>query len=101
MALVDAGHVTLADTPRKFWEDTLANTKAALFQLDKLIFELTNDTKKSYGTDTGQNSINVTKQDLPSLLDRREKLLKQIEDLEIKLGIVDNSWTFTQAVPSW
>jgi len=101
MALVNANHETLAEDSRKFWEDTLKNTRANLFQLDKLIYQLTNDNKKSYGTDTGQNSINVSHQDLPSLIDRRKILIKQIEELEEKLGITKNDPVLAQAVPQW
>jgi len=101
MALICENHETLADDSIKFWEDTLKNTRAILFQLDKLIHQLTNDPKKSYGTDTGQNSINVSKQDLPQLIDRRKQLIKEIEELEEKLGITDNSPEFTQAVLKW
>jgi hypothetical protein len=101
MALVCENHETLAEDSRKFWEDTLKNARVNLFQLDKLIYQLTNDPKKSYGADTGQDSINVSKQDLPQLIDRRKQLTREIEELEIKLGIVDDSRVFSQAAPLW
>jgi hypothetical protein len=101
MALVNSDHATSSDNSRKFWEDTLKNDYANLFQVQKLIYQLTQDPKKSYSTDTGQNTINVSKQDLPSLLDREKSLKKQIEELEEKLGIIDNSAFLSQAVPTW
>jgi hypothetical protein len=103
MALISNDHVTLADDQKKFWEDTLKNTRILFFELDKAIFALTHDDIKSYSIDTGQTSQNVTKQDLPSLIDRREKLKKQIEEIEEKLGITVESDKphFFQAVPQW
>jgi hypothetical protein len=101
MALVNSDHETSNDDYRKFWEDTLKNDYANLFQVQKLIFELTTDPKKSYSTDTGQDTLNVSWQDLPTLMDREKSLKKQIEELEEKLGIVDNSPFLAQAVPTW
>ena len=103
MAIIDEGHATLADDPRKFWEDTLKNTRILFFELDKAIFVLTHEERKSYSIDTGQTSMNVTRQDLPSLIDRREKLKKQIEELEDKLGLSEESQRpkIVQAVPGW
>jgi hypothetical protein len=103
MALISDNHATLADDQKKFWEDTLKNTRILFFELDKAIFALTNDDMKSYSIDTGQTSINVTRQDLPGLIDRREKLKKQIEEIEDKLGISvePEKPHFFQAVPEW
>ena len=99
MALISENHATIQEDSRKFWEDTLANTRINLFQLDKLIFDLTHDQRKCYSFDTGQNSINVSRQDLPMLIDWRDKLLKQIEDLEDKLGITNNSTVLPRRFP--
>jgi hypothetical protein len=101
MALINENSPTNYMDSRKFWQDEYQNKKTELFELEKLIYQLMQDPKKSYGTDTGQNSINVSKYDLPSLREYEKELSRQIEYLEEKLGIVDNSWTFTQAVPSW
>jgi len=99
--LVNDNHATIAEDSRAFWEDALKNARINYFQLDKLIYELTNDQKKIYSMDTGQDSVNITKQDLPSLIDRKTKLRKEIEELEIKLGYVDNSPRISQGVPGW
>jgi len=103
MALINNSHVTLADEQKKFWEDTLKNTRMIFFELDKAIYALTQDEKKSYSLDTGQNTINVTTHDLPALIDRREKLKNQIEELEEKLGItqIEEKPKILQGVPSW
>jgi hypothetical protein len=103
MALISNSHVTLADDQKKFWEDTLKNTRILFFELDKAIFLLEQDDTKSYSMDTGQTSINYTYHDLPSLIDRREKYKKQIEEIEDKLGISvkPERPRFFQAVPEW
>jgi hypothetical protein len=102
MALIDSDNPVTAEDQYKFWEDTLKNTRALLFNLDKAIYALTSEERKSYSMDTGQTTINVTLQDVPGLIDRRDKLIKQIEQLEEKLGIdQSNQTTMTQAVPAW
>jgi hypothetical protein len=101
MALIDADNPVTLEDQKKFWEDTLKNTRVLLFNLDKIIYGLTHDERKSYSMDTGQTTINVTRQDLPSLIDRREKLLKQIEDLEEKIGITEPPPKILQGVPGW
>lgn len=103
MALINASHETLADDQLKFWEDTLKNTRILFFELDKAIYALTQDEKKSYSMDTGQNTINVTVHDLPALIDRREKLKKQIEELEEKLGVtqIEEPPKIFQGNPAW
>ena len=101
MALIDENHATVAENSRQFWEDELKNTRILFFEIDKIIYGLSHDHRKSYSMNTGQDVINVTKQDLPSLIDSRSKLKKQIEELEAKLGIVDTSPAFIQGVPGW
>jgi hypothetical protein len=103
MALISNSHATLADDQKKFWEDTLKNTRILFFELDKAIFLLEQDNSKSYSMDTGQTTISYTHHDLPALIDRREKYKKQIEEIEDKLGISVESERprFFQAVPGW
>jgi hypothetical protein len=103
MALIDANHETLAEDQKKFWEDALKNSRILFFELDKAIYALTHEDTKSYSMDTGQTTVNVTFNDLPSLIDRREKLKKQIEELEDKLGIsqIAEKPKFFQGVPAW
>jgi len=100
MALIDNGNPVTAEDHKKFWEDTLKNTRAILFNLDKAIYALTNEEMKSYNMNTGSNIVSVTLQDVPSLIDRRGALIKQIESLEENLGINRQPQIF-QGVPSW
>jgi len=103
MALINDSHLTLAEDQQKFWEDTLKNTRILFFELDKAIYALTQDEKKSYSMDTGQTTINVTVHDLPALIDRREKLKDQIEELEEKLGLtqINEPPRVFQGNPAW
>jgi hypothetical protein len=61
---------------------------------------LLREEKKSFSMDTGQTTINVTRQDVPALIDRRGKLIKEIEDLEEKLS-VDQPAILFQGNPAW
>jgi len=98
--LVDEGSSVTAESQRKFWNDTLINSRVILFSLDKAIYALTKEERRSYNMDTGQTTINVTLQDLPNLIDRRDKLIKQIDELEIRLDINQSPKRF-QGVPLW
>ena len=101
MALIVDDHPASMEDSKKFWEDALKNARILYFEIDKAIYNLSRDDKKSYSMDTGQNSINVTRHDLPSLLDRRQKLRKEIEELEEKLGVSDSAPVLVQGVPGW
>jgi len=98
--LIDENNPITAEDQRQFWNDTLANSRILLFAIDKAILALTKEEKKSYNIDTGQTTINVTLQDLPGLINQRDKLIKQIDDLEDKLGLNHQPGMF-QGVPSW
>ena len=98
--LIDESHPVTAEDQRKFWEDTLANSRVLLFNLDKAILALTKEERKQYSMDTGQTTINVTLQDLPGLIAQRDRLIKQIDDLEDKLGLNNTPGLF-QGVPQW
>lgn len=98
--LIDESHPVTAEDQRKFWEDTLSNSRVLLFNIDKAILALTKEERKSYSMDTGQTTINVTLQDLPGLISQRDKLIKQIDDLEDKLGLNAQPGMF-QGVPQW
>jgi len=103
MALINDAHATLAEDQQKFWDDALKNTRILFFELDKAIYALTQDNTKSYNMNTGSNMVNVTLHDLPSLIDRREKLKQQIEELEEKLGIpqINEQLKLFQGIPAW
>ena len=99
--LIDETSRAALENEKTFWNDTLINTRLLLFSVDKAIYALTQDDKKSYSMDTGQTTINVTLQDLPGLIDRREKLIKQIDDLEDKLSIAKTQTLIIQGIPQW
>jgi hypothetical protein len=103
MALISGNHPDIEEDQRGFWEDELINARILLTELNKLIFQLEHNDIKSYGLDTGQDNITTTRQDLPSLIDRREKLIKQIKELEDMLGInqLPEKQKVFQAVPQW
>jgi hypothetical protein len=103
MALINANHETLVEDQKKFWEDALKNSRILFFELDKAIYALTQEERKSYSRDNGKTSVNVTLNDLPSLIDRREKLKRQIEELEDKLGIsqIAEKPKLFQGNPAW
>ena len=98
--LIEESSPITAEDQRKFWNDTLTNSRILLFAIDKAILALTKEEKKSYSMDTGQTTINITLQDLPGLINQRDKLIKQIDDLEDKLGL-NNQPAIFQGVPSW
>jgi hypothetical protein len=103
MALINGSHATLAEDQKTFWEDALKNARILYFELDKAIYALMQEERKSYSMDTGQTTINVTRQDLPALLDRRGKIAKEIEELEEKLGInqIEEKPQILQGNPAW
>ena len=101
MALIDENHAALTEDSRQFWENEYQNTKILINDLDMIIHGLSHDQRKSYQMNTGQDVVNVTKQDLPSLINSRKQLRKELEELEAKLGIGESSPILTQAVPKW
>ncbi|GHU24447.1 hypothetical protein FACS1894164_11110 [Spirochaetia bacterium] len=73
--------------PDPFWYDQLNETKSLLLDLNRAIRALSLNEIKSFSINTGQTTQNVTRQDLPALLQSRERVIKQILDLESLLGI--------------
>jgi len=100
MALLDESNPVTQEDQLRFWNDTLTNSRVLLFNIDKAIYALTKEEKRAYSMDTGQTTVNITLQDLPSLIDRRDKLIKQIEDLENKLGL-NQKPKIIQGIPAW
>ena len=75
-----------------FWNDELENAKILLVEVEKAIKNLTTDMVssggvQSYTLNTGQDSQTVTRADISQLYAKREALLKNIDDLERKLGL--------------
>jgi len=101
MAVIDPNHPALTGDPNQFWKDELKNSRIILYELDKAIHALTKKEIRQYTINTGQDSQTVSRQDLPQLYDRREKLLKEIEELEIKTGEKETDAAIYQVVPEW
>lgn len=101
MALIDENHPALSGDPKQFWKDELSNSRILIYELDKAIHALTKKEIRQYTINTGQDAQTVTRQDLPALYDRREKLLKQIEELEITLGEREPDAGAYQVKPEW
>jgi hypothetical protein len=101
MALITENHPALSGESEKFWDDELNNSRILLFELDKAIFAFNHKNVQQYTIDDGQDHITVHKYDLPSLYDKREKLIKQIQELEAKLGKDPPVQKVFQVVPLW
>ncbi len=87
MAIIYPGHETLAENHKKFLEDAYKNTRVLIVEYDKAILALTHEERKSYSMDTGQTTINVTRQDLPSLISRRKELMDYLNSMADDMGI--------------
>ena len=101
MALIAENHPALSGDPAQFWKDELDNSRILLYELDKAIHALTKKEIRQYTINTGQDAQTVTRQDLPQLYDRRNFLIKQIGELEIKLGIGESQGAIYQVTPEW
>ena len=102
MALIDPNHPALQGDENQFWKDEYDNSRILLYELNKAIKALMEGGIKQYSLNTGQDSMTVTRQDLPQLLERREKLLNLIVDYENKLGINQKTeQSLFQVVPEW
>jgi len=101
MPIIDPNHPALTGDPKQFWKDELNNAKIILYELDKAIHALTKKEIRQYTINTGQDSQTVYRQDLPQLYDRREKLLAEIAELELKTGEAVTSASPYQVVPEW
>ena len=101
MPVIAEDHPALSGDPNQFWKDELSNSRILLYELNKAIHALTKKEIRQYTINTGQDVQTVTRHDLPSLLERREKLLKEIEELEIKLGIKEPQGAAYQVTPAW
>jgi hypothetical protein len=100
MALIAADHPALSGDQNQFWREELNNSKILLYELDKAIYAFNQKNVQEYTYNDGQSHITVHKYDLPSLYDRREKLIKTIQELEIMTGDGEPQKS-VQVVPSW
>jgi hypothetical protein len=101
MALIVPEHPVLSGDQRQFWKDELGNSKILLHELDKAIYAFNTKGIQQYTYNDGQSHITVHRYDLPSLYDRREKLIKEIQDLEIMTGDAEPIQKSVQVVPAW
>ena len=101
MATIKANHPALSGDPNQFWKDELDNSRILLYELNQAIYTLTQKEIRQYTINTGQDSQTVSRQDLPQLYIRREALIKQIADLEAKLGIGETDAGMYQVTPVW
>ena len=82
----------LNKSSRETWTEQLANNRYVLSQLDAAIATFTQYTIEEnaiseYTIDTGQDRQTVKRSDLSSLYPWREKLLREIAQLERTLGL--------------
>jgi hypothetical protein len=101
MALITNDHPALSGDQKQFWREELNNSRILLFELNKAIYAFNNKNIQEYTYNDGQSHITVHKFDLPSLYDRREKLIKTIQELEIMTGDGEPIQKCVQVVPSW
>jgi len=82
MAVLDENHPALSGSAADSWQDVIKNSRIILFELDKAIIALMREGVRSFSLNTGMTTQNVTNQDLPVLIQRRNDLLEQIKKLE-------------------
>ena len=82
MAVIDINHPALQGDQGNFLRDEISNSKILLYEIDKAIAFLTKNRYARYSIDTGQDTFSVQYQDLPSLYDRRSRLIDEIAELE-------------------
>jgi hypothetical protein len=98
MALITENHPALSGDPKQFWRDELNNSKILLYELDKAILALSKKEIAHYTINTGQDSMTITRHDLPNLYARQATLLIQIQNLE---NIINPKSKLIQVVPGW
>jgi hypothetical protein len=101
MASIASDHPALSGDRNQFWRDELNNSKILLYELDKAIYAFNHKNVQQYTYNDGQSHITVHKYDLPSLYDRREKLIKTIQELEVITGDSEPIQKSAQVIPSW
>lgn len=86
--IIDENSGVVGESSGKFWKDELTNAKILLVAVEKTINTFcSNGTIQSYTIDTGQDKQVVTRADLSSLYQQRDRLLAQIASLEARLGV--------------
>jgi hypothetical protein len=95
--LIQEDHQAVNQSPRQFWQDELDNARVLLADVNRRIHALEIE---SYSVNTGQNATSAKRSDLNVLIASRERLLKQISELEALLGIgIQSGPVAAQVVP--
>jgi len=87
MPLIDDDHAAVTESIEDMWNNELINSRILLAAINTAIYTITTANHQSYELDTGQTKQRVTRADLPSLYQQREKLISIIRSLEISLGL--------------
>jgi len=98
MALIDSDNETTNQTSLEYYQDELKNSRVLLFELNKAILAILKGGHHSYQINTGQNSQNVTRENINDVINQRDCLLYQISQLENMLGI---RAVVKHVVPGW
>jgi len=98
MAVLDENHPAITGSAANHWQDVIKNSKIILYELDKAIIALMQEGLRSFSLNTGMTVQNVTHQNLPVLIQRRDDLLEQIKKLE---SLNPPPALKTQVVPAW
>lgn len=86
--IIDSNSPVVTETSDKFWNDELINARIMLVEVEKAINTFnTNGSIQSYTIDTGQDKQTVTRAELSSLYNWRNRLLSDIQTLEARLRI--------------
>jgi hypothetical protein len=97
MALIQADHPAINQSSRQFWQDELDNARILLADTNQRIHLLE---VESYSLNTSQNATSVKRSDLNALSTHRDRLLKQIAELEALLGVgIEYGPVAAQVVP--
>jgi len=86
MGIIDPGNEIVNETSCQYWENELINSRILLNEIDKAILAISQTNIQSYTLDTGQSRQTVTRQDLSNLIDRRDKLIEIIREIELYLN---------------
>lgn len=99
MSLLDETHSSYTQTSKEYYEDELKNSRLLLFKINEAISTISSGSHQEYTLDTGQSRQTVKRIDLPALIDRRDKLIGHIRQLELYLR--EGRPNVKQVRPDW
>lgn len=99
MSLLDETHSSYTQTSKEYYEDELKNSRVLLFKINEAISTISSGSHQEYTLDTGQSRQTVKRIDLPALIDRRDKLIGHIRQLELYLR--EGRPNVKQVRPDW